>query len=54
MADYNKKPTGNIRKAGTDPKLLTTGMGDTVSSVESRELKQNDSRKALQNLKLLI
>jgi len=50
MADYNKKPTGNIRKAGTDPKLLTTGMTDTVSSVESRELKQNDSRKALRNL----
>jgi hypothetical protein len=44
------KPTGNIRKAGTDPKLLTTGMTDTVSSVESRELKQNDSRKALRNL----
>jgi hypothetical protein len=51
MADYKNKPTGNIRKSGTDPKLLTTGMADTVSSVESRELKQNDSRKALQNLK---
>ena len=34
MADYNKKPTGNIRKAGTDPRLLTTGMTDTVESGE--------------------
>ena len=41
------KPTGNIRKAGTDPKLLTTGMGDTL---ESGELKQKNSRPSLSNL----
>jgi len=47
MADYNKKPTGNIRKAGTDPRLLTTGMTDTV---ESGELKQRNTRPSIRNL----
>jgi len=51
MVDYKNKPTGNIRKAGTDPNLLTTGMVDSVPPVESQNLKQTDSRKALRNLK---
>ena len=47
MADYRKQATGNVRKAGTDSRLLTTGMTDTL---ESNELKQKGSRPSLSNL----
>ena len=47
MANYRKQATGNVRKAGANPKLLTTGIVDTI---ESSELKQKNTRPSISNL----